>query len=576
MGMAADHIKANGVHYTPPTLAAFLASVTAASMGPREGVVKVLDPACGNGALLLAFAQALPPEMHRRVILHGYETDLDSLRTAKALLADSAVKEVVLEQRDFLSIQGVDADPRQRQLSLLDKEPSTPTRLFDAIIANPPYVRTQVLGAAKSQDLARRFRLTGRVDLYHAFAKAMASLLKPGGVLGLLTSNRFLTIRSGEALRHLLRTAFSLEAIYDLGDTRLFSAAVLPVIVVAKRQLKLPHPSCSFDRVYEYRAETNGDKIAQRCPTILEAVKDKNLSGLVYTDAGVFRIERGVLKATQDDETWSLSTPDYDGWLQSVKRQQAHSFGDIALIRVGIKTTADEVFIRDDWDSLPTAQRPEGKLLRPLLTHLNARKWVAFQTGTARKVLYPHQIANGRRVAIDLGDYPRAKVYLESHRERLTRRKYVIDAGRQWFEIWVPHQPTDWGKPKIVFPDIAEEPRFFLDSTGAVANGDCYWITLRAGFEPDWLFLILAVANSSFIKKYYDVTVHNKLYAGRRRFMTQYVKNFPLPRLSTPLGQQIVRLVREAVDKDRVNADAEAKIDELVWQAFGLVKEVAR
>ncbi len=119
---------------------------------------------------------------------------------------------------------------------MLDDFEAVPLRQFDAVIANPPYVRTQVLGAATSQTLARRFGLTGRVDLYHAFTKAMANVLKPGGILGLLTSNRFLTVKSGASLRRLLRIEFHLEAIYDLGDTRLFAAAVLPVIVVARKQ----------------------------------------------------------------------------------------------------------------------------------------------------------------------------------------------------------------------------------------------------------------------------------------------------------------------------------------------------
>ena len=65
------------------------------------------------------------------------------------------------------------------------------------VIANPPYVRTQVMGAKKAQALARQFGLTGRVDLSYAFAMGMTAVLKPNGVLGLLTSNRFLTIKSG-------------------------------------------------------------------------------------------------------------------------------------------------------------------------------------------------------------------------------------------------------------------------------------------------------------------------------------------------------------------------------------------
>jgi hypothetical protein len=185
-------------------------------------------------------------------------------------------------------------------------------------------------------------------------------------------------------------------------------------------------------------------------------------------------------------------------------------------------------------------------------------------------VLYPHSLQDGKRVAVDLGRYARARAYLETHRARLARRKYVIDAGRQWYEIWVPHQPADWAEPKIVFPDIAEEPRFYLDSSGAVVNGDCYWMTLRPGFDPAWLYLILGIANSSFITEYYDLAFHNKLYAGRRRYMTQYVRRFPLPDPSTATASEIVDLVAQLVNGREIEAQIEARIDGLVWRSFGL------
>jgi adenine-specific DNA-methyltransferase len=180
---------------------------------------------------------------------------------------------------------------------------------------------------------------------------------------------------------------------------------------------------------------------------------------------------------------------------------------------------------------------------------------------------------------------------LEGHRPRLSRRQYVVDSGRQWYEIWVPHNPKEWSLPKIVFPDITEEPRFFLDRSGAVVNGDCYWITLRPGRHADWLLLMLAVANSSFIIRYYDTAFHNQLYAGRRRFMTQYVKHFPLPAIETGPSQDAIARVRRLVaapiprfDASGVSdgkaawadhpsrlAELEREVDDLVWRAFGLV-----
>jgi len=568
--MKVDQVKANGVHYTPPELAKFLADAVAKRLSAGTNAIEILDPACGDGALLFAFSQAVPSRLRKRVILNGYETDGDALRQAGGLLANAGVADIVLEQQDFLALEGIDIGARRGQMSLLDDFDSATLKQFDAVIANPPYVRTQVLGAATAQELARRFGLTGRVDLYHAFSKAMANVLKPGGVLGLLTSNRFLTVKSGASLRHLLRAEFNLEAIYDLGDTKLFTAAVLPVIVIARKQ-RASDASCVFDRVYEYRPNGEAATPAHECADVLDAFRDHNVRGLVRTNTGTFKIERGVLAATDNDEAWSLSTSDYQEWLNRVEAQRGYSFDDVAKIRVGIKTTADDVFIRDDWESLPRRLQPEVEVLRPLITHIETERWLS--TAPKRKVLYTHTVENGKRVPIRLKDYPGARAYLESHKERLSSRRYVIEAGRQWYEIWVPHNPSDWSRPKIASPDISEEPRFCFDPSGAVVNGDCYWMTLRPEFKSDWLLLLLAVANSSFVTRYYDIAFHNKLYAGRRRFMTQYVRKFPLPPLEAPVAQRIIQLVGERIANKMPDEDREMEIDQLVWESFGLVKE---
>jgi adenine-specific DNA-methyltransferase len=568
-----SHRKANGVHYTPPELAGFLAEVTVQALGEREGPVQVLDPACGDGGLLIAFSKAVPASLRSRLVLTSYETDPAALAEAERALATVGVGEVVLRAQDFLSVEGVASEDEYSQRGLFDPEERVGQR-FDAVIANPPYVRTQVLGAKKAQELAERFRLTGRVDLYQAFTQAMANVLKPGGVLGLLTSNRFLTVKSGASLRHLLRREFALEAIYDLGDTKLFAAAVLPVVVVAKKQRAETPPPCIFDRVYERRKDAPSDKPTCTYPSILEALHDRKCDGLVKTPKGLYSLERGVLSVA-GEEAWSLSTPTMDAWLQTVYASRECSFSDLAKVRVGIKTTADEVFLKDDWDRLPEDIRPEEELLRPLLTHFEANRWFADPQSRLKQVLYPHVVKDGKRLPIELDAYPRAAAYLGAQEERLRRRKYVLDSGRKWYEIWVPQNPEDWKKEKIVYPDISEHPRFLLDTTGAVVNGDCYWITLNEGVKSDWLLLMLAVANSTFITWYYDAVYHNKLYSGRRRFMTQYVSGFPLPSLDKACGKKIVQLVSCLVREGTASDTIEKQIDRLVWESFGLGKEVA-
>jgi hypothetical protein len=557
-----DHAKRNGVHYTPPGLAEFLANVTAEALR-TTGTIRVLDPACGDGGLLVAMVNAVPDFMRCRMVLEGFEMDATELEKADSILTKLNVSDVRLHNEDFLSANGVCEGIRPR--GLFDEE--TSHEEYDAVIANPPYVRTQVLGAKKAQGLARKFGLTGRVDLYHAFALGMMSVLKPNGVLGLLTSNRFLTIRSGATLREVLSTQFEIDTIYDLGDTRLFEAAVLPVVIVAHKG-KAVKGRREFHRIYEHR---NGSLFASaQRPSVLAALRDDQVEGVVKTPQGVFQIERGAL-AIQDD-IWTLSNTQTSGWLATVQSQQAASFGELAKVRVGIKTTADDVFVRNDWDSLPVSLRPEPELLRPLLTHREAARWLP--APAARKVVYPHKVQHGRRRPVNLARFPRAANYFGQHRDRLTSRSYVIEGGREWYEIWVPHNPADWSKPKIAYPDISEHPRFFFDATGAVIQGDCYWITLNDGIESDWLLLLLAVANSTFITKYYDAKFHNKLYSGRRRFMTQYVAKFPLPELRSDVGQEIVAGVKQILRVGSAATADEQRINRLVWQAFGLSEEI--
>jgi hypothetical protein len=248
------------------------------------------------------------------------------------------------------------------------------------------------------------------------------------------------------------------------------------------------------------------------------------------------------------------------------------SFEDVAIIKVGIKTTADKVFVRSDWGDC--GSKVEAHLLRCLLTHKEANRWRCSTNSSQKQVLYPYEIASSKKIPIDLTAHSGARKYLEQYKDQLQSREYLIESGRKWYEIWVPHVPSDWAFPKIVFPDISEEPKFYLDLSGSIVQGDCYWITLNKGRCEDFLYLMLAVANSTLGTKFYDIMFHNKLYAGRRRFMTQYVRKFPIPKMEKKQKEKLVHCVKQLVNGSGHTAVLEAECDSLVWEAFGLSKEV--
>ncbi len=557
-----DKAKSKGIHYTPPELASFLARATL-----RDAVLSanaiILDPGCGDGGLLHAIAMQLPEDLRSSAVFIGMEDDEQALQRAAERLSD--LRHLELVHGDFLHRS------KRPQFDLFHASGSDQDALMaDVIITNPPYVRTQVLGAARAKRLAHEYNLRGRVDLYHAFVRQLTDMLRPGGTLGLLCSNRFMFTLAGEALRELLSREYELREIYDLGDTKLFPAAVLPAIIIGnKRDGGTGRTGqCRIAKVYEAPG-TNPDK---KFPSVLRALEDGCDGGAIAVAGKTFSISSGRL--LHNSGHWQVRWRG-DDWMSVVAAHSDCTFEDFVKIRVGIKTTADSVFVRDDWQNLPSDAQPEGELLHPLITHHDAGRWHAV-SGTAKRVLYPHTATDGgQRDVIDLSKFPRTAKYLQLHRRQLEGREYVIEAGRKWYEIWVPQDPSEWAFPKIVFPDISDTPKFFLDSSGAIVNGDCYWGSVDMDRKGDTACLLLAVANSSLAVKFYDAVCGNKLYAGRRRFMTQYVNRFPIPRRSATTNR-IVTLVYKLLARPIADTAVEAELDSLVWQAFGLNVETHR
>jgi len=567
-----DSLKATGATYTPFGFATFVAQkMLKVAELPTRGPIRVLDPAVGDGALLDALIKCLPAAARKRVEVWGYDTDPTAIRIASARLAeDFPGIPVHVAQMDFLehvlALQTVGDLFAQGQ-----QEP------FHLVIANPPYVRTQILGATQSQELALSFGLTGRVDLYYPFLLGISQVLADGGVTGVITSNRFMTTKSGQAVRRALLSRFQIVQAWDLGDTKLFDAAVLPAVLLAKGTIETQQPKTTdiaFTTIYETK-----DPSQESATDALAALEAADDTVVAIADGRRFRVRHGTLDNGRDPEgLWRVATCSTDTWLGTVEANTWDTFRRIGKIRVGVKSTADKIFIRNDWADIPGG-RPE--LLRPLLTRHCARRFRADVPAKAKhikEILYPHEVVNGRRGAVDLNLYPKAKHYLEQHRQVLEARTYVIEAGRNWFELWVPQDPSAWPAPKLVFPDISDKPIFWIDSDGGVVNGECYWICCEKEGELDLLWLALAIANSTFIEAFYDHKFNNKLYAGRRRFITQYVEQFPLPDPTRAETQTIISLAKEihAVTPS-IQADTlAAKLDELVWGVFGLSEKVAR
>lgn len=565
-----DRQKSVGATYTPMALAKFVAEqMLQVAELPKNGKIRVLDPACGDGALLDALIKSLPPAFRRRVEAVGYDTDPEPIWVAsQRLRQDFPDVDVRLEQKSFLehvlNLQGAGDLFSAGEV----QEP------FHLVIANPPYVRTQIMGAQQAQQLAQSFGLTGRVDLYYPFLLGISQVLADDGVTGVITSNRFMTTKSGQTVRRAMLSRFHMLHAWDLGDTKLFDAAVLPSVLLARGTPASQHPHTNrvaYSSIYE----TNDTAIAE-ADDVLSALNADSDTVIAIPDGRHFCVRHGLLDNGGTPEgIWRVATQAADQWLAIVEANTWETFRRIGKIRVGVKSTADKIFIRNDWHKLPGG-RPE--LLRPLITRKCARRFKAVVPEDAKhikEILYPHEVTEKGRVAVELDSYPKTTSYLEKHRDALEARTYLIEAGRKWYELWVPQDPAAWPSPKLVFPDISDKPIFWIDTDGGVVNGECYWLQCENKDEQDLLWLALAVANSSFIEAFYDHRFNNKLYAGRRRYITQYVEQFPLPNPKCDEAMAIVDLAKiiytktPSAEADQLAAD----LDTRIWRVFGLPAE---
>lgn len=559
-----QQIKETGATFTPENLANFLSERIFSYLEMSNDCLRVLDPACGEGALLAAMSNKISSEDGKFELL-GFDSNKNYINKAKNNLSNFSTS---LHCSDFLDEVEIEVkQPSLFQQKITNKEYLNNS--IDIVIANPPYVRTQILGAEKAQALSKKFNLKGRVDLYYPFLIAMTHALKENGVIGVITSNRYLVTKSGNSVRKFLFENFEILEVIDLGDTKLFDAAILPAIFIGRKKKSLKNATAKFSKIYEELNGYSGELVVKK--DVFE-ILNSSKEGYFTTGEKRFKKSKGLIKFSNSKENnWSLLSESEAVWVGKIEENSCGKVSDSFKVRVGIKTTADKVFIKEGWEELGK-KKPEETLLKELISQENIKPWT-INSKKKLKVLYPYIYDDGSKLVINVEDFPKTKDYFKIHEDVLKARKYVTDAGRNWFEIWVPQNPLLWKFPKLVFPDISPVPRFYFDNSGKIVNGNCYWIVAENKSQIDKLLLIQGVSNSNLMTKYHDLVFGNKLYSGRRRYFSQYVKNYPLPNLNSKAGKEIVKVVKKlnmSNGENKNQSDLITQLEIQVANAFGV------
>ena len=388
---------------------------------------------------------------------------------------------------------------------------------FDIIVANPPYVRQELIKDQKV-NLKRRFPsiFSGVADLYVYFYARAHELLRPGGVAAFISSNKWLRAGYGESLRqHLLdRQAFRL--VMDFGELGVFDTAATDAAIFL------------WQRSNRGSAETLWAAVKDLKTCYAEGVRNHFARLAMKVPADQFGI--GKVRLANSATARIRRTMDRSG------PRLGETCGK--LMFNGVKSGLNEAFIlsaKERTQLISEDPRSES-LIRPFLEGDDVRQF---------------EIENRRRFLIyvrwdtDIEEYPAIEQRLKFFKSGLQRRDGVKNDGPcPWYALSRPRPESEafLSHPKIIYPDIGKSLRFSVEDSGAFGSNTTYCI---AGI--DWY--LLGVLNSASVFQYLKGTCQllgDEDDGGRLRFFGQYIETLPIPDASPDDRDAVGKLARQA------------------------------
>ena len=207
---------------------------------------------------------------------------------------------------------------------------------FDVVIANPPYVRQELIGTSKTaKDLmVKQYAdaVTARSDLYCYFYARAFQVLNPGGMHVFVCSNSWLDVGYGAKLQSFLLDSGRVQAIYESSIERQFATAdintIISVIRRSSSDRNQPTAFVRLDEPFDQALAANGQKriIWKRAAELWAAGSDGS---------------RFV------GDKWGgkyLRAPDIYHHILDAYGDKLVRLGDVATVRFGLKTGANDFF----------------------------------------------------------------------------------------------------------------------------------------------------------------------------------------------------------------------------------------
>ncbi|MCT7951840.1 Eco57I restriction-modification methylase domain-containing protein [Ancylothrix sp. C2] len=461
----------------------------------RDEVLKntrVLDPACGSGAFLMAAFDYLLQEYERVNLalaalentpgqrslfdlntsilnnnLYGVDLSAESVEITKLSLwlktAEMGKPLTYLDENIKVG-NSIVGDSRFAEKAFNWEKEFAEVFAdggFDVVIGNPPYVRQELLSPIKPYLQANYESYDGVADLYTYFYEKGLKLLKKGGLLSYIVTNKWLRAGYGEALRRFFVKEGIIEKIIDFGHAPIFEDAdTFPCILALRKP--------------DFSENVAENKVIV-CAVPRECLADINLSQ--YVEEKSYKISQSRFTA----DAWSLEPAEVDELMQKIKRVgiPLKDFAGVKPYR-GILTGLNDAFYIDEAtkNRLIQADTKCAEIIKPFLRGQDIKRW---------HCEWQNLWLIFTRRGIDIDAYPSVKQYLNQYRKNLEPRPKDWDIikngewkGRKsgsyrWYEM---QDAVDYWRmfeqPKIIYQEINTFPSYAIDINSHFLNNKVF------------------------------------------------------------------------------------------------------
>ncbi len=439
---------------------------------------------------------------------------------------------------------------------------------FDCIIGNPPYIRQEKIKDLKPL-LQKQYHdfYNSSSDIYTYFFALAFNLLKEKGFNAFITSNKYTRAQYGAKLREFLLKNTTIISYMELNALKVFESAAVDASII--NFIKQTPTKESVFKYYEPIKNDKEDlKSAHPLPIKQNALQTESF---IFANPTLLDLR---------DKIEQNGTPLKDWGIQ---------------INYGIKTGSNEAFIiptekRDailkncddvQKDGMGMSERERTiELIKPILRGKDIKRY-SYEWAD----LWVINTHNGYTSAfkskippIDIEKYPAIKAHLDSHYDAIVTRS---DQGDTPYHLRNCAYLEDFEKEKIVYSEIVQEPRFYLD------NGECelgvfYAEATSFILTGEHLHYLLGMLHSQLI-----TFAFKTFYAGGGlgesgyRYKKAFIERLPIPQITTKnqeLAQKITdcaeRILKSKEKDPKANTQGlEKEIDALVYQLYHLTDE---